>query len=481
MKRHALLATEPACFIAGEWSDGGGERFSSVSPTALDEVVAVRSADAEDVTAAVAAARAAAPGWSRLAPVERQDGLLEVASRLESRSQEFVALVVEEVGKPLREAREEVDRTVDIVRYHAVSALDPSGATIPNPQGRAFVFTDREPVGTVGLITPWNFPVAIPLWKLAPALALGNTVILKPAPPATGIALRLATLFSHLPPGVFNLVPGEAATGQHLARSDLDGLSFTGSSAVGRVVAAAALDRGVRFQAEMGGKNASVVLADADLERAADVVARAAMGFAGQKCTATSRVIVEEPVADPFIDALVARLEALTVGSPADEETDVGPLIAPAAVARVAGFVERAVAEGGEVAVGGRPVTTLGPSFYEPTLVLDARPESEAAQTEIFGPVLVTLRARDADDALELANSVEYGLAAAVFTRSLEQGLRFGRTLAAGIVRVNGPTPGVVFNAPFGPRGHSGIGLPEQGKAAREFFTLERTVSIVME
>jgi alpha-ketoglutaric semialdehyde dehydrogenase len=448
----------------------------SRNPTSGEVLARFTPASEDDVLAAVKAARAEAPEWEQASPLERGEGLLTVAAEIERRTDEFTDLIVTEVGKPLREAREEVRRAAAIVRYHAGSALDPHGETYPSPGDDLLVYTARRPLGHVGLITPWNFPIAIPLWKLAPALAYGNAVVMKPAPHAAAVGEQIGVLFSDFP---VRVVHGGAETGQALARAPLAGLSFTGSTAAGRDVAQLVIRSGARFQAELGGKNASVVLADADLALAARVITGAAFGFAGQKCTATSRVVVERPVAERFCELLAEGIDGLVVGDPADEATDVGPLIDGNSVARMEGFLERAVESGARIVTGGGRRPDLGESFFEPTLVDGADAASELVQTEIFGPVLALLVADTANDALALANAVEYGLSAAVFTRSLDAGLRFAERLEAGIVRVNGPTPGVLFNAPFGPAKASGIGLPEQGKAARDFFTRERTVSVV--
>ena len=465
-------------YVDGVWRAGGGEAIRSWNPTTGELLFETPAASGENILEAVGSARAAAEGWAGTSPLERSELLLEAAALLEQRREAITDLVVREVGKPRGEAREEVSRSVSIVRYHALAALDPHGVTMPSPAGPGFVFTARDPLGVVGLIMPWNFPAAIPLWKIAPALAYGNTVVVKAAPHAGMTACAIGELFAHLPAGVFNLVQGGAVAGQDLVRAPVDGLSFTGSTSVGTAVAELAVRRGLRFQGELGGKNASVVLADADIERAVDVIAGAATGFAGQKCTATSRVIVDRAVIDSFRELLVARIGALRVGDPGEAATEVGPLIDADAVERVEGFVRRAVDAGAEVLVGGERLPAIGANFYSPALVQGASSSSEIVQTEIFGPVVTLASAEDADDALALANDSIYGLAAAVFTRDLDLGLRFSRRLAAGIIRINGPTPGVVFSAPFGPLKASGIGLPEQGKAAQQFFTSERTVSV---
>jgi acyl-CoA reductase-like NAD-dependent aldehyde dehydrogenase len=470
----------PGPFIGGAWREGRGGAGESRDPTTGETVACYREASGEDVAAAVEAARSACSEWAGCSALERADALSRVAARIEAQLESLALDIVDEVGKPLVEAREEARRAAAIVRYHAGAALDPHGETIPSPNGDAFVFTQRQPLGVVGLITPWNFPLTIPVWKFAPALAYGNTVVMKPAPHATKLAARIVDLLSDLPPGVFNVVPGGIETGRALSQSALDGLSFTGSTPSGRAVARMAVESGTRYQAELGGKNAAIVLADADLGAAASTVAGAAMGFAGQKCTATSRVVVEQSVSADFRALLIDAIDRLVVGAPRNEDTDVGPLIEASAVTRVSGFVTRAAASGARVVRGGDRLQGLSEAFFEPTLVDGVAPEDELAQTEVFGPVLALLDARDATQALQIANATAYGLAAAIFTTDLQRGLELAQRVDAGIVRVNGPTPGVIFNAPFGPAKASGIGLPEQGKAAREFFTGQRSVAITL-
>jgi acyl-CoA reductase-like NAD-dependent aldehyde dehydrogenase len=480
MSTRAAEATERlGVLIDSRWRAGAGPLLESRNPTTGELLVACASATPAEVNEAVAAAREAAPAWASVSPLRRTTLLRDIAQRIEDDHEGLVGLVVDEVGKPLREAREEVQRAAALAHYFAASTLNAEGETIPSPGGESFVYTTREPLGPVGLITPWNFPVAIPLWKIVPALAAGNTLVLKPSPHALATALRLAELFAALPTGVFNLVAGGAETGSALARSPLAGLSFTGSTKTGAAVARDVLTSGARYQAELGGKNASIVLADADLEHAAETIAGAAMGFAGQKCTATSRVIVETAIADDFSRLLCDRIADLRVGLPHDEETDLGPLIENAAVPRVAGFVERAVAEGAKLVIGGEARPDLGAAFYAPTLLTRVGAETELACTEVFGPVLALQVANDPEHALRIANTSPYGLAAAVFTNRLDRALAFSRRLEAGLIRVNGPTPGVFFNAPFAPAKESGIGLPELGTAARDFFTRQRTVTVL--
>lgn len=471
--------TTAANLVGATWTVGDGPVLTTLDPTTDDALMEFAELSPDELADLIQRLRARAQTWHSTPALDRAGALNQLADRVEAVAAEFTSMIVAEVGKPVREAREEVLRSVAIIRYHAQAALDPHGSTIPDATGRAFLFTEREPLGTVGLITPWNFPLAILVWKLAPALAYGNAVIVKPAPHAAMIATRLTRLAAEcLPEGVIALAQGGAQIGGLVADAGLDGISFTGSTAAGLKVAAATLAHGTRYQGELGGKNASVVLPSADLDLAAETITRASLSFSGQKCTATSRVIVTRAIAAEFTTLLQERFCSLVVGDPRDECTDFGPLIDAGSVDRVAGFVERGVAAGAEVLAGGGALPDLGPAFFAPTLMGAVDPAWELAQTEIFGPVLSLLVADDADEALAVANGTGFGLAAAVFSRDLDEALRFGRSLAASSIRINGATPGVPFNAPFGPWKMSGIGLPEQGKAAQHFYTRERTVSI---
>jgi len=421
------------------------------------------------VRAAPPAARAAWPAWGRGPAHARAAALHDAAAAVEAAADELIDLMVREVGKPLVEARGEQARAVAILRYHAQAALDPDGETYP---GTALLLARRYPRGVAGLVTPWNFPVAIPLWKLAPALAYGNAVVWKPSPEAAATADRLGGLLAGvLPDGLLTVVQGGGETGQALVEG-ADCVSFTGSVAVGTRVAVMATQRAVPVQAELGGLNASLVLPDADLESAARTVAAAAMGYAGQKCTATSRVVVVGDPA-PFTDALVAAVEALAVGDPADAATVVGPVIREDA----AEAVVAAAAAGGTTATGGHRLDRPG-WFVAPTVVTGVDPSAPVAQREVFGPIAAVLGAADPDEAVRISNDVEYGLVTSVFTRDLDRVLDLAGRLQTGMVKVNLPTSGVDFHAPFGGEKRSGIGPREQGKAARDLYTTTRTIAI---
>jgi alpha-ketoglutaric semialdehyde dehydrogenase len=452
--------------------------FTSVNPHDPADVLGEwEAANAAGADTAVGRAQKAAAAWRDTPGAARAKALSDAAAALEQRSAQVTELVVREVGKPLSEARGEVARGVAILRYFAQAALLPDGETLPAADADQLLLTRHLPVGVAALLTPWNFPVAIPLWKAAPSLAYGNATVLKPSSSAAATGLLLAEILgSALPADVFQVVLGGAATaGALIDNPGVAAISFTGSSAVGREISVRAAARGCRVQAEMGGQNPSIVLADADLERAAATIAYAAMGYAGQKCTATSRVIVVEDVLDRFRDALVGAIEALGVVDPSDPGTLVGPVIDEGSRASA---LEAVAGSGGRVVTGGRPLDA--PGFYlAPTLVeLDA-PVGPLATEEVFAPVAALISAGSAEEAISIGNAVRYGLVASVFTSDLGQALKLSRRIEAGMVRVNAPTSGVDFNAPFGGAKDSSYGPREQGQAARAFYTESRTILIV--
>jgi acyl-CoA reductase-like NAD-dependent aldehyde dehydrogenase len=441
-----------------------------------DLVVAAPATGADGARRAAEQARAAGAAWAATSAAERAEALLAGAASLAGAAEEMARLVVREVGKTIAESRVEVERGVRILRFHAEAALLPDGDVHPRlppaPYG-TLTMSRRRPRGVAGLITPWNFPVAIPLWKAAPALAYGNAALLKPASEATATALRLAELLEqHLPPGVLQVLPGSAATGQAVIEV-ADVISFTGSTGVGRSVAEAAAGRGVPAQCEMGGLNSSIVLPDCDPEAAAKVIAGAAMGYAGQKCTATRRVIAVGD-ASALTDALVAAVEALPVGDPADEATQVGPVIAEDARQHV---IDAAQSAAGRVLTGGVAIDGDG-YFVAPTLVGSVPPDAELRREEVFGPVAAVVEAESLERAVEIDVEVPYGLVTSVFTNDLGAALTITERLRSGLIRVNQPTTGVDFHAPFGGTGISSYGPREQGLAAREHYTSTHTVTI---
>ena len=432
--------------------------------------------DAE-VAAAVDRAAAAAGGWTATSAPARAAALTAAAAALEGRAAAVTDLVIREVGKPRSEAAGEVARGIAILRYFAQAALLPDGDTLPPASPGALLMARHRPVGVTGLVTPWNFPVAIPLWKAAPSLACGNATVLKPSSAAAATASLLHEIIAPaLPEGVFQVLLGGAEAVRLLVgHPDVAAVSFTGSVPVGQDIARRVAARGGRMQAEMGGQNPSIVLADADLDQAAAAIAYAAMGYAGQKCTATSRVIVEEGVYADFRDRLAGAVTRLQVIDPAAEATLVGPVIdegsRSAALAAVG-------ASGGRVITGGAPLDAPG-YYLAPTLVELDRPAGPLASEEVFAPVAAVLSAGSAEQAVAIANAVRFGLVAAVFTSDLGRVLRLTGQLEAGLIRVNAPTSGVDFHAPFGGAKESSYGPREQGLAARDFYTESQTVLIM--
>lgn len=443
-----------------------------------DVVTLVEPVGAAAVARAAERARAAQPGWLRAGAAFRSGALDSAASALAADAEGFAALIVREVGKPAAEARGEVARAVAILRYYAQAPYLPVGEIHDPSAGDGLLYTRRHPHGVAGLITPWNFPLAIPLWKAAPALATGNCVLLKPAPEATACAARLAGLLAEaLPADVFSLLPGGAHEGAALIDVS-DVVSFTGSTAVGRSVVRAATGRGIPVQAELGGQNAALVLPDADIESVAGHVAAAVAGYAGQKCTATSRVIAVGSAAEPLREALAAALRDFPVGDPGDPGTACGPLIGPAALDRVTRLQQGVAAAGGRVLAGGDRLDR--PGWYSaPTLVEGVPDDHPLAVEEVFAPIALLRTAATVEEAVALADGVRHGLVASVHTRDLDTALALAGQLHVGMLKVNAPTTGVDFHLPFGGSKASGLGPREQGRAALEFYTESRTVSLL--
>jgi aldehyde dehydrogenase (NAD+) len=471
-----------AHYVNGAWRESDSEEWLlDLNPSNQDDVVAhVPRGSAADVQLATHAAAAALGGWRALPGTARADHLHRWASAVDGRREELAQALTREVGKPIGESRGEVARAGAILRYYAGEAVREIGDVIPAQVAGALQFTLREPLGVVGLITPWNFPLAIPLWKAAPALAFGNTVVLKPSEMSSHVAVMLAetAAAAGLPNGVFNVVLGAGPeVGEALVRADIvRAVSFTGSTRVGAIVARIAAERNIRYQTEMGGKNVAIVMPDADLAQAATLVASGAMRYAGQKCTATSRVVIAREIAGRFLDALRQQVAALPIGPVTDPKAAIGPVITSAS----RDSLQRVLAGGGE------PVyTTSIPKgsdydrgFFVPPTVLRGAADSELVTRELFGPVLAVLTADDLDHALALANDSAYGLSASLFTRDLRAALTYIARIEAGMVRVNADTTGVDPHAPFGGVKGSSSGSREQGPAAREFYTEIKTVQV---
>ncbi|WP_431927883.1 aldehyde dehydrogenase family protein [Nonomuraea jabiensis] len=465
--------------IGGRWVEGDGEEFADTNPARPGEVVARgRFASAAEVERAVAAARAAAPGWAATPHHARAAVLVAAADLVDAAADEWGAELAREEGKTLPEAVAEVRGSARILRYYAGEADRESGEIFASPRPGENVLVVRKPIGVAGLITPFNFPIAIPAWKIAPALSYGNTVVWKPSSLVPLLAYRLAQALTSagLPDGVLNLVYGEAEAGSAIVdHPGVDAISFTGSTAVGRAVIARCGELGKPVQTEMGGKNASVVLADADLDHAAEQVCLGAFRSTGQKCTATSRLIVASPVADELLERVAERAARLVVGDPLSPGVEMGPLVSPAARDRVTSGVARAVDEGAKPLAGTSPYD--GEGWFVPPTVLDLPGTGvDFWRTELFGPVVGVVRASGTEEALELANLSDHGLSAAIFTRDLGVALQAVDRLDVGVLHINSESAGTFPYVPFGGVKQSGFGPKEQGRAAREFFTHTMTV-----
>ncbi len=473
-------------YIAGEWRPAAaGGTFENRNPANRDEVVGVFAASGEDdVNAAVDAAADAYETWGKGSAIARANILHKAANILESRIPDVGRELSREEGKTLKEGMGETTRAVQILRYYAGEAQQPTGEHYPSMNPSTLLYTVREPLGVCAVITPWNFPIAIPAWKIAPALAFGNTVVFKPASLTPLCAVRLVEALAEagLPPGVLNLVTGSAgAVGDPLVRDErVVAISFTGSNEVGADLRKVASSRGAKIQLELGGKNPAIVLADADMAHALTHVINGAMMSTGQKCTATSRALVDRRIADKFTEQLSQKIAALKVGDPLDPDVQIGPLIDDRAADRVAGEVAAAREQGVELLVGGeRPDGDLGKgAFVAPALFANVDPDSRLGQEELFGPVLGVIPVDGLDEALAVANKVRFGLSASLFTRDLATALTFAQRIEAGIVHVNSETAGAEPQVPFGGMKGSSSYSREQGKAAREFYTQMKTVYI---
>jgi aldehyde dehydrogenase (NAD+) len=468
--------------IAGEQSGGDGTE-ESINPSNLDDVVAsFPKGTPADVDRAVAAARQAFPAWSEASPEVRSDVLDKAGTIVMARAKELGTLLSREEGKTVPEGTGEVMRAARILKYFAGEALRRHGQTLESTRPGIDASTHREAVGVFGLITPWNFPIAIPAWKAAPALAFGNTVVLKPATPTPAIAYALAQIIEEAgaPPGVFNLVMGEGDVGGAIVdHPDVDGISFTGSQGVGAMVAAGAIKRQARLQLEMGGKNPLVVLDDADLDKAVAVALDGAFFGTGQRCTASSRIIVTEGIHDRFVKALAERAQALKVGNALDPSTQIGPAVSEQQLQQNLRYVGIARDEGGTILTGGDPLTLDERGWYmAPTVISDTAPDMRINNEEVFGPVASTIRVPNYEEALEIANRGQFGLSAGIVTNSLKHARHFRRAVRAGMVMVNLPTAGVDYHVPFGGTRKSSYGAREQGFAAVEFYSQTKTVYI---
>jgi aldehyde dehydrogenase (NAD+) len=471
MEQHANL-------IDGEWVEG--EPAPNVNPANLSDIVGHYSrGTADDAHRAVAAAQAAFPAWSRSGPLQRHEVLKKTAAEILARKDELGALLSREEGKTLAEGVGETVRAAQIFEFFAGETLRLAGDVLPSVRPGVGVEITREPVGVVGIITPWNFPIAIPAWKIAPALAYGNTVVVKPADLVPGCTWAIADILHRagLPKGVLNLVMGRGSVvGEVLLESpEVDAISFTGSQATGRRVAKASVRVMRKFQLEMGGKNPMVVLDDADLDVAVEASVNGAFFSTGQRCTASSRLIVTGGIHDRFVARMRERMAELNVGDPLDKSVHIGPVVDQSQLDQDESYIRLGQEEGAELVGGERVGRDTEGFFLAPALFVGATNTMRISREEIFGPVAGVIRVADYDEALTVANDTEFGLSAGICTTSLKYATHFKRNAEAGMVMVNLPTAGVDFHVPFGGAKGSSYGAREQGRYAAEFYTTVKT------
>ena len=469
-------------YINGAWVESAAAPIVDRNPSDVDDVVGTYAAgDAAQTRRAIEAARAAFPAWSRSSIQERADLLDAVGSRILARAQEIGRLLAREEGKTLKEAVGETMRAGHVFKFHAGQALRITGELVDSPRKGVSVTVQREPLGVIGIITPWNFPIAIPAWKIAPALAYANCVVFKPASLVPGCAHALAELLADCgcPPGVFNLVVGSGReVGDAIVNApEVDAISFTGSVETGRALAARAVAGMKKIQLEMGGKNPLIVLDDADLDNAVECAVQGAFYSTGQRCTATSRVIVTPGIYGRFRHALLARTTALVVGDALDETTQIGPAVDAAQLKTDLDYIAVGQKEGARLVAGGERQPAPKNGFYiQPTVFEDVHNQMRIAREEIFGPVVSLLRARDYDEALATANDTPFGLSGGICTTSLRHADHFRRNAQVGLAMINAPTAGVDYHVPFGGVKGSSYGSREQGAYAVEFYTRVKTV-----
>jgi alpha-ketoglutaric semialdehyde dehydrogenase len=464
--------------INGEWVLTSST-FNDINPSDTNDIIGTYSTAGEpEVKAAIEAAREALKTWQFSTPQQRFDLLDNSGTEILNRKAELGALLSREEGKTLAEGIGEVTRAGHIFKYFAGEALRNTGDVLDSVRPGIKVEITREPVGVIGLICPWNFPIAIPAWKLAPALAFGNTVVIKPAELTPACAWALADILHRngLPKGVLNMVFARGSVAGPLMIDGCDAISFTGSVGTGTRVRDAAVAKGKRVQCEMGGKNPVVILDDADLDNAVASVLNSSFFSTGHRCTASSRIIVTEGIADQFVAALAAATKALKVGDSRKDGTQIGPIASQEQLDIAREAVAKAKAEGGLILAGGEDLTLETPGYYyAPTLIDKTTPSMDININEVFGPVAAIIRVKDLDEAIKVANDTEFGLSAGICTKSLKSAETFKRRSEAGMVMVNLPTAGVDYHVPFGGRKGSSFGPREQGAYAKEFYTVVKT------
>lgn len=466
--------------INGDWTTTSAG-VENINPSdTLDIIDVYAQAGRAEAEAAIAAAHHAAPGWAQSGPQLRHDILHKVGCEILARKDELGRLLAREEGKVLPEAIGEVTRSGQIFLFFAGEALRQRGETVSSVRPGVGVEITREPVGVVGIIAPWNFPMAIPAWKIAPALCFGNTVVFKPAELVPGCAWALSDILHRagMPAGVFNLVmgPGRVVGQSILDDARVSAISFTGSQATGAHIAAASLPHMRKLQLEMGGKNPLVVLDDADLDVAVHCAVEGAFFSTGQRCTASSRLVVCAAIHDRFVAAVADRVSALKVGHALDSKTDIGPVVDANQLAQDVDYIATARAQGGTLRAGGEIVRCATNGFFlQPALITQTQPDMRINCEEVFGPVASVIRVENYEEALSVANDTPFGLSAGICTTSLKYSSDFKEKAQAGMVMVNLPTAGVDYHVPFGGRKSSSFGPREQGSQAVEFFTMSKT------
>jgi acyl-CoA reductase-like NAD-dependent aldehyde dehydrogenase len=472
-------------YIRGEWiSVQRGREVEVRSPANQDEIIGKGFlASRGEAEAALAAASGALPSWSRMPAPKRGEIIERAADLLRAEQDEVARLLTREEGKTVAEAKGEIYRAYNVLNYTAGQSRRMGGITIPSELPKNFAYTIRQPLGVVALITPWNFPVCIPAWKIAPALVAGNTVVFKPSSTTPLTAAKLVDIFERagLPAGVLNLLVGGSSEVGDVLTGDrrVRGISFTGSSENGTQIYASCAARGVKAQCEMGGKNPVIVLEDADLDLAAEGIVSGAFGSTGQRCTATSRAILHESIADDLLARLVGRISKWKIGNGLDPDVQMGPLVSAQQLKTVEDYIEIAKREGAKLVTGGKRPSALPRGFFiEPTIFDHVKPEHRIAAEEIFGPVLSVLRARDYEQALQFANTSEYGLTSSIYTNDAGRMFDFCERIETGMVHVNSPTVGGEAQIPFGGMKSSGVGEREQGPTALDFYSDVKVIYI---
>jgi len=469
--------------IGGRHGEPSGEqRYRAINPAKLGDVIAEYTFSSNgDIDQAVQAARAAFPPWRGRTAAQRAEILMKAGALLQTQAATLGALMTREMGKPLAEAVAEVGYAGRVLQFYAAEAQRPIGEVLASGRPDVHYYTQREPIGPVGLITPWNFPFSIACWKLGPALITGNTAVWKPAPhhPFCSQALLDCLMEAGLPDGVVNLVHGGAQAGAAIVGNHaLHGIAFTGSTPVGQAIFRSVSDRLGRAQCEMGGKNGLYVHAAADLARAAGLAVEGGFRSAGQKCTATSRVLVDRAILPAFSEIFLDRVNALKVGDPLAPDVFLGPLVDDRQFAKVRAHIAQAADEGIAIAAGGLNRPQDGGYFVAPTVFTDVAPTARIAQEEVFGPVVALIPVAGLDEAISVLNGTEYGLSSTIVTNDLRAAQRFARDVECGVINVNLPTAGVEMHAPFGGWKGSGLGAPEQGLKIMDFYTHWRSVAM---